>query len=147
MKFYSFIFLRFLCSVVCTHTEVYSLSFDGVTLLSLQEHWDSVPPSISTSWNHSDSTPCSWVGIGCDKNSHNVLSLNLSGYGISGQIGPEIGHLKRLQTLDLSSNSFFGSLPQELSNCSLLESLTLDYNTLSGEIPRNLAEFKDFKLV
>ena len=116
---------------------VNALNTDGVTLLSLQKHLTFVPPSINLSWNASDSTPCSWLGVQCDNN-HNVLFHNLSGHSISGLLGPEIGHLSHLQTLDLASNNFSGKIPLELGNCSLLQNLDLSYNSITGNIPDSL---------
>jgi len=112
-------FLLFSCFSVSIFT-VCGLNSDGVTLLALLRHWTSVPPPISSSWNASDSTPCSWVGVECGS-SLNVVSLVLSSQGISGGLGPEIGRLSKLQTIYLSNNSFFGVIPHQLGNCSLLE--------------------------
>ncbi|RXH90371.1 hypothetical protein DVH24_032728 [Malus domestica] len=116
---------------------VSSLSSDGVALLSLLKHWTIVPTPISSTWNASDSNPCQWVGIQCDK-SHNVVALNLTGLGISGQLGPEVASFRFLQTLSLGSNNFSGKIPTGLANCTLLEYLDLSVNGFSGEIPEPL---------
>ncbi|BBG99728.1 Leucine-rich repeat receptor-like protein kinase PEPR1 [Prunus dulcis] len=132
MQLYLFNFLLLLCLSVSIST-VSSLNSDGVALLSLSKRWTSVPASISSSWNASDSSPCQWVGIECD-NDHNVVSLKLTGYGISGQLGLEISRFRYLKILDLSVNKFSGKIPTELANCSLLENLDLYENGFSGEI-------------
>ncbi|KAF2301607.1 hypothetical protein GH714_028177 [Hevea brasiliensis] len=111
------------------------LAADGLTLLSLRRRWTSVPPSIALGWNDSDSNPCSWKGIQCNNRTHNVISLNLSGYAISGQLGPEIAHLAHLQTLNLSKNNFSGTIPHSITNCQKLGSLDLSYNAFSGGLP------------
>ncbi|KAF7843144.1 Receptor-like protein kinase [Senna tora] len=111
-----------------------ALSSDGVALLSLRRRWTSVPPPINSTWNASHSTPCSWGGIQCD-HAHNVISLNLSDYGIVGQLGPEIGHLTHLQKLALLNNGFSGKIPPQLGNCTHLEHLDLSSNYFSGQIP------------
>ena len=127
--------LLFLCFTASIYGYTVSgLNSDGITLLALLRHWTSVPSSITSSWNASDSSPCSWAGVQCD-NAHNVMSLNLSSQAISGRLGPEIGHLSQLQILDLSYNNFFGVIPKELGNCSVLEELDLSVNNFSGEIP------------
>ncbi|KAJ9178893.1 hypothetical protein P3X46_010739 [Hevea brasiliensis] len=126
---------------------VSALNSDGFTLLSLMRHWTSVPPSIASGWNASDSTPCSWDGIQCNSRTHNVISLNLSGYTISGQLGPEIAHLAHLQTLDLGNNHFLGAIPSELSNCTLLETLDLSENYFTREIPYSLKNLHNLKLL
>ncbi|KAF3647534.1 Receptor-like protein kinase [Capsicum annuum] len=121
----------------CFSVSVCALNSHGTALLSLFKHWTAVPSSVKSSWNASDSTPCSWVGVECDT-THLVTSLNLSGYGISGQLGPEIAYLEHLRTIDLSYNAFFGSIPSQLVNCTLLDYLDLSYNTFTGEIPSKI---------
>ncbi|XP_051134872.1 receptor-like protein kinase [Andrographis paniculata] len=118
---------------------VSALSLDGAALLSLLRHWDKVPSSINLSWNASDSTPCSWIGVHC--NNHDVVvAFNLSGFGISGQLGPEIAYIKHLKSVDLSYNSFSGSIPKELGDCSLLQSVELSYNSFAGRIPESFGD-------
>ncbi|KAK2377453.1 receptor protein kinase [Trifolium repens] len=111
-----------------------TLNSDGLTLMSLLTHWTSVPNPIRSSWNASDSNPCSWFGVQCD-HIHNVISINLTRIRISGQLGPEIGNLDHLQTLVLLGNGFSGTIPSSLGNCSKLEHLELSFNRLRGEIP------------
>ena len=113
---------RHLLFVLCFSSFLYNISAlnsDGMALLSLTRHWNSVPPSINSSWSAFDSTPCSWVGIQCNQG-HHVVSINLTGYPISGQLGPEIGHLSHLQTLVFSLDSLSGEIPTELGNWKLL---------------------------
>ncbi|KAH6790013.1 PEP1 receptor 1 [Perilla frutescens var. frutescens] len=120
---------------------VEAVNLEGTTLLSLVRHWKVVPPSIKFSWNASDSTPCSWLGVQC--NHGNVIGqLNLSRFAIVGQLGPEIAYLKHLELLDLSFNIFSGRIPSVLGNCSYLESLDLSNNNFYGEIPENLGNLK-----
>ncbi|KAL6134901.1 hypothetical protein ACLB2K_067129 [Fragaria x ananassa] len=116
----------------------------GLALLSLLNRWTFVPTPISSSWNLSDSTPCKWVGIECDT-AQNVFALNVSSYGISGLLGPEIGNLGHLQTLILSVYSFSGQIPMELANCSLLETLDLSGNGFTGKLPDNLHKLKNLQ--
>ncbi|XP_048318678.1 leucine-rich repeat receptor-like protein kinase PEPR1 [Ziziphus jujuba] len=127
-------------------------------ILSLLGTWKTLPSSITSSWNACDSTPCLWVGVECD-NAQNLRSLNLSGYGISGEIGLEIGLLSRLQITDLSLNKFpwkytlrvrklYGfnslnsSIPLSLSSWKNLSTLVLSENQLSGSIPPFLSDFE-----
>ncbi|XP_071722095.1 uncharacterized protein [Rutidosis leptorrhynchoides] len=132
-----------LLSVCVNVSSVSALTTDGTILLALKRHWTSVPSSIASSWNASDSTPCHWVGVQCDNKRRHVVSLNLSDHLISGQMGPEIGNLRQLSTLDLSYNSFSGIIPAELSNCSLIQYLYLDHNNLNGSIPCNLKKLQN----
>ncbi|KAK7306677.1 hypothetical protein VNO77_44629 [Canavalia gladiata] len=121
-----------------------ALVSDGRTLLSLLRHWTFVPPSIDSSWVASNSTPCSWIGVQCS-HAYNVISLNLTSNGISGQLGPEIGQLHYLKSLVLLSNSFSGKIPSQLGNCSQLEHLDLSKNSFSGEIPNELGMLSELR--
>ncbi|KAI9073065.1 hypothetical protein K1719_044985 [Acacia pycnantha] len=123
-----------------------TLSSDGLTLLSLLNHLTSVPPSLKSSWNSSDSTHCSWIGIQCDQYGK-VISLNLTSYGIFGQLGPEIEQLTQLQNLVLVANGFSGTIPLELGNCSLLEYIDVSDNSFSGSIPYTLKSLQKLKYV
>ncbi|TYI04306.1 hypothetical protein ES332_A10G008200v1 [Gossypium tomentosum] len=114
---------------------VYALNSDGETLFSLLPHWSSLPSSLTSSWNASDPNPCKWVGVECDSETHNVLTLNLTNLAISGQLPPQIGALHHLNTLDLSNNRFFGPIPSALANCSSLQHLDLSNNELIGPMP------------
>lgn len=140
MKFcWSSFFLIFL--LAAAKFGVNAVNLEGTTLLSLARHWKVVPSSIKLSWNASDSTPCSWLGVHCS-HSNIVVELNMSSFSISGQLGPEITYLKHLVSVDLSYNTFSGRIPSELGNCSYLESLDLSNNLFYGEIPENLGNLK-----
>ena len=128
--------------MLCTFVFLYvvsALNYDGVTLLSLQKHWTFVPSSINSSWSPFDSTPCSWVGIQCNK-AYNVVILNLTSYPISGQLGPEIGHLSHLQTLVLTLDGLSGEIPPQLCNCTKLEYMDLSENSFVRKIPHSLKD-------
>ncbi|CAI9108248.1 OLC1v1007811C1 [Oldenlandia corymbosa var. corymbosa] len=131
-EFYCAAFLVHLCiNIRCVFTEL-----GGASSLSLLRQWDVVAPSISFSWNASHPTPCSWDGVICE--AEFVVSLNLSYYNISGQLGHEIGYLKHLRSVRLTYNKLFGSIPPEVGNCSLLEELWLTGNSFTGELPASL---------
>ncbi|KDP34454.1 hypothetical protein JCGZ_11925 [Jatropha curcas] len=133
----SLVFNHFLLLCLSSLSAVFALNSDGSTLLSLLRHWTHVPSSIHSTWDSSHSTPCSWSGIQCHPTSFTILTVNLSGYGIYGQLGPEIGNLSTLQTLDLSNNNFSGQTPFQLASCSLLEYLDLSTNGFTGQVPNN----------
>ncbi|XP_028788161.1 receptor-like protein kinase [Neltuma alba] len=137
--------LQFL--LLCLFAPLYvasALSSDGLTLLSLLNHWTSAPPSLKSNWKSSDATPCSWIGIQCDRY-QNVVFLNLTASQIFGHLGPEIGQLTHLQKLLLATNGFSGTIPPELCNCSLLEYVDLSENHLSGYIPSEIVNCKSLK--
>ncbi|XP_021843456.1 receptor-like protein kinase isoform X2 [Spinacia oleracea] len=137
----NFTILLLFCVTTVLFSNLSALSSDGLALVSLLSEW-AVPKTVKHSWNSSQLTPCSWEGIECDKK-QNVIYLNLSNYGISGHLGPEIGKLGYLQTLDLSLNALSGSIPVEISNCILLQQLDLSGNNLTGEIPSNLGNLQN----
>ncbi|GAU14516.1 hypothetical protein TSUD_250580 [Trifolium subterraneum] len=124
----------------------FALTSDGLNLLSLLTHWTFVPTLISSSWKASDSSPCSWVGVQCD-HTNDLISLNLTSYGLFGQLGPEIGNLYHLQTLVLLGNGFSGKVPLELSNCSFLENLDLSGNKFSGNIPYGFKNLQNLQFM
>ncbi|CAB4268168.1 unnamed protein product [Prunus armeniaca] len=64
-----------------------------------------------------------------------LVVLNLSRNQISGGILQDISKLTQLQSLDLSSNRFSGLIPQSLSSLSFLGYLNLSNNDFSGMIP------------
>ncbi|XP_071728547.1 uncharacterized protein [Rutidosis leptorrhynchoides] len=118
---------------------------DGQILLSLSTHWISTPSLIST-WNASDPYPCSWPGVLCDPNNNNfIVSLDLSGCQITGQLGPEISRLTHLKSINLSSNYISGPIPSQIANCSLLQHLDLSLNFFSGNIPESLGNLLNLK--
>lgn len=126
--------------------SVSSLNSEGLALLSLLSHFDTVPIEINSTWkkNTSETTPCNnWFGVICDDDSGKVETLNLSGSEVSGQLGSEIGELKSLITLDLSNNSLSGPLPSSLGNCTSLQYLDLSENGFSGEIPDHFGSLKN----
>jgi DNA-binding SARP family transcriptional activator len=108
----------------------------------------------------SDSTPCSWFGVTCNKGTvteldlpendlsgsipreisllTNLSVLNLEFNQLSGSIPPELGDLWRLQHLALDNNLFDGPIPPELGNLTSLTSLDLRHNRLSGTLPPEL---------
>ncbi|KQJ97980.1 receptor-like protein kinase isoform X1 [Brachypodium distachyon] len=116
-----------------------SLSSDGLALLALSKRLI-LPDMIRSNWSSHDTTPCEWKGVQCKMN--NVAHLNLSYYGVSGSIGPEIGRIKYLEQLDLSSNHISGLIPPELGNCTVLTLLDLSNNSLSGVIPASFMNLK-----
>nr|XP_043636938.1 receptor-like protein kinase isoform X2 [Erigeron canadensis] len=115
---------------------VNGLNSDGQTLLSLSTHWRTSSSLVSTTWKiYNASDPCLWAGVACNSDNHRVVSLDLSGFQLSGELGPEISRLAQLKSLNLSFNRLAGSIPSQLSNCTLLRYLDLSHNAFSGPIP------------
>lgn len=94
-------------------------------------------------WKASNSPwHCQWPGVSCySKDDSEVKSLNLSGYGLSGNFANSISHVcwhQHLQSLDLSINNFTGGIPQLLGNCSRLRTILLNGNGFHGSIPAQI---------
>jgi len=78
-----------------------------------------------------------------------VLELDLSNSGISGNISQNIGNFTNLISLNLSQNDITGPIPSEIGNLAALEYLNLSQNDITGPIPSeigNLVNLKELKL-
>ncbi|KAL6538598.1 hypothetical protein OROGR_012586 [Orobanche gracilis] len=95
-----------------------------------------IPPQL-TGWKSSGGDPCgeSWKGITCQGPS--VISVQISGMGLSGTMGYLLGNLVSLETLDLSNNNIHDSIPYQLPPN--LTSLNLAGNNLSGNLPYSVS--------
>ncbi|XP_047310416.1 probable LRR receptor-like serine/threonine-protein kinase At1g05700 [Impatiens glandulifera] len=82
--------------------------------------------------------PFIWDGIKCSYNPPQIISLNLSSSGLTGEISPFIQNLTSLQTLDLSNNNLSGDVPVFLSQFSSLRVLNLKGNNLTCPMPSSL---------
>ncbi|XP_062100941.1 MDIS1-interacting receptor like kinase 2-like [Humulus lupulus] len=71
--------------------------------------------------------------------SKNLESFYIGGNYISGTIPPEIGNLSKLSGLDFSSNLLVGEIPKSFGKLSSLVNLLLYNNQLSGGIPSELS--------
>lgn len=76
-----------------------------------------------------------------------LISLELSGSGLKGNIPLEISSLKKLVHLDLSSNCLQGELPSSLSSLNQLQTLNISNNFLTGEIPSTLQHLIHLKVL
>ncbi|ESQ50320.1 hypothetical protein EUTSA_v10001899mg [Eutrema salsugineum] len=92
-----------------------------------------------SSWSYSSTNDvCLWNGVVCN-NLSRVVSLDLSGKNISGQILTSATfRLPFLRTINLSNNNLSGPIPQEIFTTSSpsLRYLNLSNNNFSGSIPR-----------
>jgi len=69
---------------------------------------------------------------------HDVLELDLSNSGITGNIGPNIGNFTNLVSLNLSQNDITGDIPAEIGNLVNLKELKLYVNSLNGVLPGSI---------
>ncbi|KAH0645153.1 hypothetical protein KY284_033037 [Solanum tuberosum] len=100
-------------------------------LLELKQLW-----GFQKLWD-SNSSHCSWYGIGCRNGSVTSISIQ-EGNLLSGTISPIICELKSLQLIDLSSNYIRGEFPTSLYNCSKLEYLDISWNQFHGPLPSDI---------
>ena len=124
-------FFQVFCCCCC----VASLSTDQSALLALKARIISDPQNtILTDW--STTIPvCNWVGVTCASHHLRVAVLNISYFGLTGTIPPELGNLSFLVKLQLRNNSFTGTLPVELALLRRLKLVSFGYNNFKGEIP------------
>ncbi|KAI5411532.1 hypothetical protein KIW84_056557 [Lathyrus oleraceus] len=98
-------------------------------------------------WNF-DTDPCSnknWftelensVTCNCSVAGDNfchVVTMDLTGNQMSGNIPSELGSLTHIRTLQLSSNNFTRELPATLAKLTALRDFRISDNQLSGKIP------------
>ncbi|KAL1809145.1 hypothetical protein ACET3Z_026135 [Daucus carota] len=94
-------------------------------------------PSQLTGWKSSGGDPCaeSWKGISCEGSA--VVSIQISGLGLSGSMGYMLNGLVKLRTLDLSGNNFHDAIPYQLPPN--LTSFNIAHNNLTGNLPYSIA--------
>ncbi|KAL0722767.1 hypothetical protein Bca4012_037366 [Brassica carinata] len=79
-----------------------------------------------------------WEGVNCSytgTSTPRVIALNLSSFGLTGDIASDIAGLSQLQILDLSNNNLSGPVPAFLAQLQFLRVINLANNQLSGPIP------------
>lgn len=113
-------------------------------------------PSQLTKWSSSGGDPCgqSWKGITCSGS--RVTQIQLSGLGLSGNVGYQLTSMTsvtnfdisnnnlgnqityqlppNLQRLNLAGNGFNGGIPYSISQMTSLQYLNLGHNQLSGQL-------------
>uniref|UniRef100_A0ACD5W298 Uncharacterized protein n=1 Tax=Avena sativa TaxID=4498 RepID=A0ACD5W298_AVESA len=83
-------------------------------------------------------SPCSWIGVSCDRRGQRVTGLEFDSVPLHGSIAPQLGNLTFLSSLVLSNASLEGPVPSQLGGLPWLQNLVLSYNSLSGTIPSTL---------
>ncbi|KAH6763907.1 hypothetical protein C2S51_015156 [Perilla frutescens var. frutescens] len=132
-----------MCCVAIPKTTSNNLTTDQSALLDFKAHIISSNPYhniLTTNWSNSTCV-CSWFGITCGVRHRRVISLNISGMGLSGTISPQLGNLSFLAALHLGFNNLSGALPLELSHLRRLKFISVMFNNLVGEIPSWLGLF------
>ncbi|KAL6143124.1 hypothetical protein ACLB2K_053820 [Fragaria x ananassa] len=145
----------------CLHTVTFGfcnadpnvgcMDIERKALLKLREGL-SDPSDRLSSWGGVDC--CNWRGIGCNKTTGRVESLNLRNpyaegldsdgddgtlHALGGEISPSLLVLKDLVYLDLSMNDFGGlELPSFIGSLEKMTHLNLSGASFGGVIPANL---------
>lgn len=68
------------------------------------------------------------------------LQTNSAHNNLIGEVPPEIGGLRFLQTLSLRGNCIHGTVPNEIWRLASLKEINLEWNALSGEVSSGLYE-------
>ena len=84
----------------------------------------------------------SWRGVTLGGAPPRVTELDLSSFGLSGRLPPEIAQLDQLVSLNLAVNALSGGLPPALGGMANLQFLALSNNDLSGPIPAELGRLE-----
>lgn len=87
-------------------------------------------------WNTEEDVG-TWEGITVTDEA--ITGLNLSGFGLKGQLPPEIGELTALKSLNLGNNpTLTGPLPKEIGNLVNLTILMAVTTGLEGPLPKEM---------
>ncbi|KAF3439124.1 hypothetical protein FNV43_RR17399 [Rhamnella rubrinervis] len=130
-------------------TLVNSIAGDYEILLRVKNAQLEDPDGKLNDWvPNNDHSPCNWTGITCDPELHAVVSVSLSGYGISGGFPSGFCRIRTLQNLSLDSNNINGTLSSAaLSLCSHLRWMNLSNNLLVGGLPEFSPDFNELQLL
>jgi Leucine-rich repeat (LRR) protein len=115
---------------------------DSLALVTIYNTLHGETWTNNTNWLSSEPISA-WYGVTVGSNTGgkgelydttSVVSLNLSGNNLNGQIPEAIGDMIALQTLKLVDNHISGSVPIEINNITSLQTLELSKNKLD-ELP------------
>ena len=118
-----------------TFHYVYTLSTDSIALVKLFESTGGETEWLSANgWLNERIDK--WEGI--DTLNQRVVSINLGGNNLIGNLPVEIGNLTQLTSLNLINNGITGNLPAEIGNLIHLTNLSLTNNNIEGLIPAEI---------
>ncbi|KAE8720513.1 LRR receptor-like serine/threonine-protein kinase ERECTA [Hibiscus syriacus] len=145
LELYGIIVMVMVFLSLCPHAS--SLNGEGKALMSMKASFSNVV-NVLLDWDDvNNSDFCSWRGVFCDNVSLSVVSLDLEGNKLAGQIPDEIGNCGSLVHLDLSDNLLYADIPFSISKLKRLEFLNLKNNQLTGPIPSTLTQIPNLKTV
>ena len=91
----------------------------------------------------SGTSPGDWSGV--TTGGGRVTELVFEGWGLSGDLPPQLGNLTELTRLVMPNNQLEGELPAALGNLTKLRELTLSYNQLDGDVPSELGNLTELQ--
>ncbi|MCH8123004.1 MAG: hypothetical protein IH853_07780 [Bacteroidetes bacterium] len=109
---------------------------DSLQLISIYNSTDG--PNWQTNANWLNTRVGLWAGI--EVANGRVSEINLSNFGLRGQLPSEIGDLNGLSKLILDHNQLTATVPGEIGNLGSLLQLNLGSNDLSGSIPVEIGD-------
>ncbi|XP_022962556.1 probable LRR receptor-like serine/threonine-protein kinase At3g47570 [Cucurbita moschata] len=132
--------LAFTASFSLVGSASLSIETDKQALISIKSGFINLQPSNPvSSWDNSNSSPCNWTRVSCNKDGNRVVALDLSGLQLSGSLDPHIGNLTFLHSLELQNNLLTGPIPHQISNLFRINLLNMSFNALQGGFPSNIS--------
>ncbi|XP_047326697.1 putative leucine-rich repeat receptor-like serine/threonine-protein kinase At2g14440 [Impatiens glandulifera] len=120
--------------------------FGGRTLTrdaTIMEDLSRVLQNRPSDWNGDPCLPkgYSWTGVTCSEFDYypRIISINLTGIGMSGELPRNLEHLTALKTIWLGGNALTGTIP-EMGLLKAMETLHLENNQFIGQIPQSLGQ-------
>ncbi|KAL6601420.1 hypothetical protein ACP70R_044640 [Stipagrostis hirtigluma subsp. patula] len=119
---------------------------DKADVAALNVMFDSMnKPSELSGWKSSGGDPCGdddeWKGVECKGSS--VTEINLSGLGLSGNLGYQLSNLKSVTKFDVSKNNLNGEIPYQLPPNAV--QLNLYGNSFKGGVPYSISQMADLE--
>lgn len=111
----------------------------AVALRKVRDALKTDPNGFMRFWEGDEPCRAPWRGVRCVRGNR-VTHLDLSRFGIGGDIDPAIADIDTLVEIDLSNNFISGEIPAALGNLTRLMTLNLAGNRLRGTIPPELAD-------
>nr|GEW17022.1 leucine-rich repeat-containing protein [Tanacetum cinerariifolium] len=90
---------------------------------------------------------CQWFGVTCNTQTGHVTALDLSNYGLGGEISLSLLNLTYLSHLELFENSLHGTILNFICSMTHLTYLGLSHNKFTGTIPESIGNMTQLTLL